>query len=134
MCHCCNPLAPVRSSTEPGTHHHQSSWMTPTSGKSIGSLTAGLIAVARGQDCFTWLSGKASTTPPMPQVGNCLNTLKMHLMLSRHSIRPIQTSWLLESMRRGPCLIFFLIFSPTEPSFSNMFSELLFFHLLFYSF
>src|SRR5882724_7864398 len=48
-------------------------------------------------------------------------------MLSRHSIRPIQTSRLLESKRRGPCLIFFLIFSPTEPSLSNMFSELLFF-------
>ena len=37
-------------------------------------------------------------------------------MLSRHSIRPIQTSQLLESMKRGPCLIVFLIFSPTELS------------------
>src|SRR5882724_2637007 len=109
--------------------------MTPMSGRYIGFLIAESIVIARDQACCAWLSGKDSTTPPMPRVGNRLNTLRMHPTLSRHSIRPIQTSRLLESMRRGPCLIFFLIFSPAEPSLSNRFSELLFlFHPLFYSF
>src|SRR5882724_12571657 len=58
----------------------------------------------------------------------------MHLELFRHSIRPIQTSWLPEPMRRGPCFMLFLIFSPTDPSLSIMFPELLVYHPLFYSF
>src|SRR5882724_3203930 len=74
--YCCyNPLALVRFPTEPWTHHHQLSWTTLTSGKFIGSWTAGLIIVARGQDFCTLSSGKDSTTPPMPQVGNHQNTL-----------------------------------------------------------
>src|SRR5882724_1725255 len=54
----------------------------------------------------------------------------MHPMLSRHSIRPIQTSRLPESRKRGPCLIFLLIyFRPLNHLFSIMFSELLFFFI-----
>src|SRR5882724_6199571 len=71
-------------------HYHQSSWMTQTSGKSVRSLTAGMITIARGQDCFTLSNGKGLTTPPMPLVGNCLSTLPTHLTWSRHSIRLIQ--------------------------------------------
>src|SRR5882724_3380426 len=115
MCHCCNPPAPVRSPTEPWTHHHRSSWMTLMSGKFIGSWTAGLITITRGQDCFTWLNGKDSITPLMPQVGNHLNTSQMHPTLSRHSIMPTQISRLPELMRRGPCFILFLVSLPTEP-------------------
>src|SRR5882724_2948715 len=101
------------------------------SGKFTGSWTVGLIAIARGQDCFTWSSGKASTTPLTPRVENHLNTLRTHPMLSRHSIRPIQTSQLPESIKRGPCLIFLLIyFHPLNHLFSIMFSELLFFSSL----
>src|SRR5882724_3575550 len=46
MFHFCNPLALVRSPTEWSIHLHRLSWMTPMSGRSIGSLTAGFIAHA----------------------------------------------------------------------------------------
>src|SRR5882724_5902019 len=110
MCHCSNPLALVRFPTGQSIHHCLSNWTTPTSGRFIGSWTAELIAVARGQGCCTLLSGKDLTTSPMPPVGNHWNTSRMHLTWSKRSIRPIQTSRLPEFMRRGLCFIFFLYY------------------------
>src|SRR5882724_4816128 len=114
MCRYCNPLALVRFPTEPLTHHHLSSWTTPTSGKSIRSWTAGSIVVAKDQACFIWSSGRGSTTPPTQQVGNHLNTLQMHLTWSRHSTRLIQISQPPKFIKRGHCLICFCIFLHTD--------------------
>src|SRR5882724_2053601 len=91
--------------------------MTPTSGRFIGSSIAGLIVVARGRDYCTSSSGKASTTPLMQRVGNHLNTSPTHPTLSRHSIKPIQTSRPLKFMRRGPCYIHSLILSHSNDYF-----------------
>src|SRR5882724_508064 len=101
------------------------------SGKSIGSWTAGLIIIAGGQDCCTLSSGKDLTTPLMQQVGNHPNTLRMHLTWSRHSTRLIQLSWPPKFMRRGPCSIYFLTLSHTEPFCLNIFLEFLFFLLIY---
>src|SRR5882724_3898410 len=58
----------------------------------------------------------------------------MHLMWSRHSIRPIQSSRLLESMRRGPCLIFLLIFShPLSHPCQVGFQSYYFFSILYFT-
>src|SRR5882724_7121177 len=58
----------------------------------------------------------------------------MHPTWSRHSIRPIQTSWLLESMRRGLYLIFLLIFSrPLSHPCQIGFQSYYFFSILYFT-
>src|SRR5882724_8588213 len=135
MCRYCNPLAQVRCPTESSTHHRQSSWTTPMSGKFIVSWTAGSIAVARGQDYCTSLSGRVSTTPPMPPVGSHLNTWRMHPMWSEHSTGLIHISQPPKFIKRGHCFILLQILSRTDWIFClNIHLETSNFHLqvLFY--
>src|SRR5882724_11072641 len=80
------------------------------SGRSIGSLTAGSTVIARDQACCILLSGKGLITPPKQQVGNHLNTWKMHLNWSRHSTKLTQLSWPPRFIVRGHCLRFFVYF------------------------
>src|SRR5882724_203115 len=82
--------------------------MTLTSGRSIGSLTAGSTVIAKDQACCILLSGKGLITPPMRQVGNHLNTWQMHPNWSRHSTKLTQLSWPPRFIARGHCLIGFL--------------------------
>src|SRR5882724_5174849 len=58
----------------------------------------------------------------------------MCLTSSRHSIRPIQTSRFLESIRRGPYLIFLLIFShPLSHPCHIGFQSYYFFSILYFT-
>src|SRR5882724_5415179 len=69
----------------------------------------------------------------MPRVGNHPNTLRMHPTLSRHSIKPIQTSRLPEPMRRGPCFILFLYFHPLSHPCHIGFQSYYFFSIFYYT-
>src|SRR5882672_9308244 len=62
------------------------------SGKSIGSLIARWIGIARGRVSSTWSSGKDLTTPQMLPAGNHPNTLHMQPTWFKLSIRRTQTS------------------------------------------
>src|SRR5882724_201906 len=77
------------------------------SGRSIGSLTAGLTVIARDQACCILLSGKGLITPPTRQVGNCPNTWQMHPKWSGHSTKLTQLSRPPRFIVRGHCLIGF---------------------------
>jgi len=85
----------------------------------------------KGSGLLYLVEWKGFDNTPMPQVGNCLNISLMHLTLSRHSIMPIQTSWLPESMRRGPVLYLFLYFRPLNHPFQICFQSHYFFILYF---
>src|SRR5882672_3913516 len=91
-CHYCNLLAPVLSLIGWLTLHCRSSWMTQMSGRSIGSLIARWIGIARGWVSSTWSSGKVLTTPPTQPAGNHWNTLQTQLTWSKHFTRHIQIS------------------------------------------
>src|SRR5882724_7138493 len=82
--------------------------MTLTSGRSIGSLTAGSTVIAKDQACCILLSGKGLITPPTRQVGNHLNTWQTHPNWSRHSTKLTQLSRPPRFIVRGHCLISFL--------------------------
>src|SRR5882724_7680114 len=97
--------------------------MTPMSGKFIRSWTAGLISITRGQDCFTWLSGKDSTTPWMQQVGNHPNILRMHLMWSRHFTKLTQIIQPHNLIELGPCNIYLLKLSHSDDYLFGFFLE-----------
>src|SRR5882672_4695255 len=84
-CHYYNLLAPVTSLLGWLTLHHRLNWTTQTNGKSIGSLIASWIGVARGQVSSIWSSGKDLTTLPTQPAGNHLNTWRTRLTWSRHS-------------------------------------------------
>src|SRR5882672_3856858 len=75
--------------------------MTQMSGRSIGSLIVRWIGVARGWVSFTWLSGKALTTPLMQLAGSHPNTLHMHPTWFKLSIRCTQTSLPSKSLWSG---------------------------------
>src|SRR5882724_5117091 len=88
--------------------------MTPTSGRSIGSLTAGSTIVARDQAYYILLSGKGLMTPPMRQVGNHLDTWQMHPSWCRHSTKLTQLSQAPRLLVRGHCRIVLFVYLRTS--------------------
>src|SRR5882724_8733271 len=100
--------------------------MTQMIGKSVRSSTANLTTIAKDWDCSMSSSGRGLTTPLMPQAGNHLNTLKMHLTWSRHSIRLIQISQPPKSFQGGNVLYFFLHYHSLNHLFVRIFLGLLF--------
>src|SRR5882724_1735802 len=91
------------------------------SGKSVGTLIASLTTITRTQGYSILLSGKGLTTPPIPQVGSCPNTLLMHQEWFRHSIRLIQRSHPLTSLR-GATVLYLLLYYCTLNDFYFFFS------------
>src|SRR5882672_10801134 len=101
MFYYCNLLVLVISLIGWFTLHRQWSWTTWMSGRSIESLIARWIGIARGRVSFIWSSGKALTTPLMPLAGSRPNTLHMHLTWSKLSIGNTQTSLPSKSLWSG---------------------------------
>src|SRR5882672_1084986 len=99
--HSCNPPVLVIFLTEWLTLHCRLSWMTQTSGRSIRSLIARWISVARGQVSSTWSSGRALTTPQMQPARSHSNTLHMHPTWFKLSIGRTQTSLPSKSLGSG---------------------------------